>query len=92
MLSGVVQATDVLLKYVVDSRPDKRKEKIREAYENGLISETMKDDLVSALGLRDFLAHTYPDEIDHPQIYDALQNDRGKYRDFANLLQEYVEQ
>ena len=86
-----VRAIDILLGYVVDSRPNNRKEKFKLAHREDLISKDLRDDMLSAVGFRDVLAHKYGAVIDHSLVHEAVQNDVDKYSEVVSVLRDYVQ-
>lgn len=89
-VEACVQAIDALLGYVVDSRPQNRKEKFKLAYEEEIINYDLKEDMLSAVGFRDVLAHKYGAIIDHTIVYEAYHEDIDKYRKFKQILEDYT--
>lgn len=70
--------------------PDRRKDIVAALAEEGVINEDLAKRLRAAVGFRDVLSHTYGAIVNDDLVYDALQNDLGRYADFVDAVDSYV--
>ena len=55
----------------------------------GIFERTTPAEMIQAARFRNVLAHTYGDDIDHDDVYNALQ-DLERYRDFLIDIRAYL--
>lgn len=72
--------------------PDRRKDIVAAVAEEEIVDEDLARRLRAAVGFRDVLAHTYGPIVNDDIVYDALQNDLGRYVEFVDAVDEYLSQ
>jgi uncharacterized protein YutE (UPF0331/DUF86 family) len=56
----------------------------------GVLDRVSRDEMVQAARFRNVLAHTYGADIDHDEVYTALQ-DLGRYREFLHDVRTFLD-
>lgn len=72
--------------------PDRRKDIVAAVAEEEIVDEDLARRLRAAVGFRDVLAHTYGPIVNDDIVYDAIQNDLGRYVEFVDAVDEYLSQ
>ena len=72
------------------SVPDHRKASIVALRELDVIDEDLESRLREAVGFRDVLAHSYGPIVNDRIVYEALQDDLERYREFVDAVDEYL--
>jgi uncharacterized protein YutE (UPF0331/DUF86 family) len=57
--------------------------------DEGLLSQDLAERLRKWMGLRNLLVHLYLD-IDHREVYEAIQNDLGDLEEFAAAMSRFL--
>jgi len=80
----------MILAYERETVPDTNPAIMQELGVLGVLSPSTTRAMVEAARVRNVLAHTYGDDIDHESFYKALQ-DLERYRTFLRDVRIYLE-
>lgn len=90
MTAATIDIANSILSAEGRSVPDHRKTSIVALGELDVIDDDLESRLREAVGFRDVLAHSYGPIVNERIVYDALQDELGRYREFVDAVDEYL--
>ena len=92
MTEAMVDIASELCKQERGTTPERRKGAVDILEAEDIVGPDLADRLREAIAFRDVLAHTYGPVVNDDIVYDVLRNDLGRYVDFVQAVDGYLEE